>query len=84
MMKFRASQLPLMSMRDIDSDTQSPCVRNCCLDDNLICLGCFRSLEEIKDWGLVDDQRRRSIMRNALQRKVAYEVPDAWPPSATG
>ena len=72
MMKFRALRLPPMSMSDIDSATQSPCVRNCCLDDDLICLGCFRSLEEIKEWGLVDDQRRRSILRNAMQRKAAY------------
>lgn len=63
-------------MNDIDNTTQSPCLRNCCLDDDLICLGCFRSLEEIKEWGLVDDQRRRSILRNARQRKLAYQVPD--------
>jgi predicted Fe-S protein YdhL (DUF1289 family) len=60
-------------MSDIDVPIQSPCVRNCCLDDDLTCLGCFRSLEEIKEWGLVDNHRRRVILRNAEQRRKARE-----------
>lgn len=28
----------------------SPCVRNCCLDENDICLGCYRSLSETLNW----------------------------------
>jgi uncharacterized protein len=60
-------------MNDIDSAAQSPCVRNCCLDDDLICVGCFRSLEEIKEWGVVDNYRRRVILQNAKQRRVVGE-----------
>ena len=58
-------------MSDTNSAIQSPCVGNCCLDDELTCLGCFRSLEEIKEWGLVDDHRRRVILQNAKLRKGA-------------
>jgi predicted Fe-S protein YdhL (DUF1289 family) len=61
-------------MRDIDSTVQSPCVRNCCLDDDLICLGCFRSIEEIKEWGLVDSHRRRTILLNAQRRREADQM----------
>jgi uncharacterized protein len=61
-------------MNDIDDPVQSPCVRNCCLDDDLNCLGCFRSIEEIKEWGIVDSQRRRMILQNAEQRKAAYRA----------
>ncbi|HMI74909.1 MAG TPA: DUF1289 domain-containing protein [Steroidobacteraceae bacterium] len=56
-------------MSEIDSSAKSPCIGNCCLDDDLTCLGCFRSLEEIKEWGVVDDQRRLIILQNAKQRK---------------
>jgi predicted Fe-S protein YdhL (DUF1289 family) len=56
-------------MNDIERPAESPCVGNCCLDDSLTCLGCFRSLEEIKEWGIVDNQRRRVILQNAKQRK---------------
>jgi uncharacterized protein len=61
-------------MSDIDSSARSPCVRNCCLDDDLVCVGCFRSLEEIKEWGIVDDHRRRIILQNAHQRRATLEV----------
>ena len=56
---------------DGDSPAKSPCMGNCCLDDELTCLGCFRSLEEIKEWGVVDNQRRRIILQNATRRSEA-------------
>jgi len=48
---------------------QSPCVRHCCLDDDDVCLGCFRSLEEIKTWTLVDDRGRTEILQRAARRR---------------
>ena len=55
------------------TDTQifiaSPCVDNCCLDENEICLGCFRSLEEIKQWNALSSQDRLAVLRNASQRQ---------------
>lgn len=59
-------------MSDTDTSAQSPCIRNCCLDDDLTCVGCFRSLEEIKEWSVVDDHRRRIILQNAGKRREAY------------
>ncbi|HWX34538.1 MAG TPA: DUF1289 domain-containing protein [Steroidobacteraceae bacterium] len=61
-------------MSDFDSSALSPCIRNCCLGDDLTCLGCFRSLEEIKEWGVVDSHRRRIILQNARQRREAAEL----------
>src|ERR1700743_533634 len=55
-------------MSDVDNRVQSPCIGNCCLDDDLVCLGCFRSLEEIKEWSISDNQRRRIILQNAASR----------------
>jgi uncharacterized protein len=60
-------------MSEISRSVQSPCVRNCCLDDDLTCLGCFRSIEEIKEWGVVDDPRRQVILQNARQRQQDHE-----------
>lgn len=60
-------------MSEIPRSVPSPCVRNCCLDDDLTCLGCFRSIEEIKEWGVVDDHRRLVILQNARQRQQEYE-----------
>jgi predicted Fe-S protein YdhL (DUF1289 family) len=49
---------------------QSPCIRNCCLDDQDICLGCFRDLEEIKAWAAADNAKRRLILANASSREA--------------
>jgi len=68
-------------MTDIYTPARSPCSGNCCLDDDLTCLGCYRSLEEIKEWGVVDDQRRRVILQNAEQRRAASQMRSASPPA---
>jgi len=50
---------------------ESPCIRNCCLDDDDICHGCFRHLEEIKQWTLVDDKGKQKILEKTKIRKQA-------------
>lgn len=52
-----------------DEPVASPCVRNCCLDQNDVCLGCFRSLEEIIAWGTADNEARRRIVASAKNRQ---------------
>ena len=51
------------------SRPMSPCVNICTLDEENVCMGCLRRLEEIIAWGtmsgeeqwaLVEDLRRRS------------------------
>lgn len=51
---------------------ESPCVRNCCLNDEDICLGCFRSLQEITRWGTLDDHGKQLILESVAQRKKDY------------
>ncbi|MFP5507137.1 MAG: DUF1289 domain-containing protein [Gammaproteobacteria bacterium] len=51
-----------------ETPVASPCVRNCCLDDADICLGCHRSLAEIVAWGGASDQERRAILERAAER----------------
>ncbi|MFW1678555.1 DUF1289 domain-containing protein [Pontibacter sp. JAM-7] len=47
----------------------SPCCRHCCLDEQDICLGCFRSLAEITGWCQADSLSRREILAKCQQRK---------------
>ncbi len=47
----------------------SPCVRKCCLNADDICLGCFRSLQEIIQWTQVDDAMRIEYLNNANIRR---------------
>ncbi len=47
----------------------SPCVRNCCLDDDDVCLGCHRSLDEILGWHGADDEERSATLSACELRK---------------
>lgn len=53
----------------------SPCVRNCCLDDSDICLGCFRSLDEIRNWSNADNASREQILHRAAARRQSRPSP---------
>lgn len=47
----------------------SPCVRLCTLDDRDVCVGCYRTLEEIKCWGGMDADGRRAVLDLAARRR---------------
>ncbi|MCG6200064.1 DUF1289 domain-containing protein [Psychromonas antarctica] len=40
----------------------SPCIRNCCLNNNDICIGCWRSLTEILQWQDSSDAQKSAIL----------------------
>ena len=48
---------------------RSPCVAICALDENDICVGCYRSGSEITDWFMADAQGKRDIIAAAAQRR---------------
>jgi len=52
---------------------ESPCVGNCCLDTEDICLGCYRHLDEITSWLTVDAKTREQYRQNMAQRKADKE-----------
>ncbi len=53
---------------------KSPCVSVCALDENDLCMGCFRSTQEITDWSSYDDERKREVVRLANERcKARYD-----------
>ena len=53
---------------------ESPCIRNCCLDNDDICMGCFRSLTEITQWTLVNEKIREEFLKNVAERKLKYAI----------
>lgn len=57
-----------MNNTQIPQRIDSPCIGRCCLDDDDICVGCFRTLEEIKAWGMAGDEVRADILKNSAER----------------
>ena len=45
-----------------------PCRRQCCLDQQDVCLGCGRLLSEITGWHQADDRQKQQIVVNANVR----------------
>jgi predicted Fe-S protein YdhL (DUF1289 family) len=46
----------------------SPCVSICTLDDNRVCLGCRRTLEEIRGWARLPAQEQWRIVESLKRR----------------
>jgi len=58
-----------MKNSELKTTVQSPCVGNCCLDDEDICLGCFRSMDEILGWRASSDKERHAILNETVSRR---------------
>lgn len=47
----------------IKPEISTPCINICRMDeDNRYCIGCFRTLEEIKQWATLSETERQTIM----------------------
>jgi hypothetical protein len=44
----------------------------CTLDDDDVCLGCYRNIAEICAWGNAVEAERRQIVQAAALRREAY------------
>lgn len=49
----------------------SPCVSICALDENDICVGCFRSGLEIAAWGGMSNDEKRQVLVKVAEREEA-------------
>ena len=47
----------------------SPCVRLCTLGDDDICVGCFRSIEEITQWTKLDNTQKLEVIERCNSRR---------------
>jgi predicted Fe-S protein YdhL (DUF1289 family) len=55
-------------------NTKSPCVSNCCLNEDDVCLGCFRHIEEIVDWKQTSNEGRITILERCKARKKLFRI----------
>ncbi|WP_366943097.1 DUF1289 domain-containing protein [Zhongshania sp.] len=57
-----------MSVEIKEKPVASPCVSVCALDEEDICMGCYRSLREIGDWSELNNAAKREVIVLANQR----------------
>jgi predicted Fe-S protein YdhL (DUF1289 family) len=58
-------------MNGLNRPTNSPCIRNCCLDHQDICLGCYRHIDEIINWTKQSPSQQQAILKQCEERKRA-------------
>jgi predicted Fe-S protein YdhL (DUF1289 family) len=64
----------------------SPCVSICRMNEATnLCAGCFRTIDEIRDWMIMMPDARLDLLRQLDERKrahiAAYEAPPAPKPA---
>ena len=53
----------------------SPCINICSLDEQGVCRGCYRSLEEIAQWSTMSPARQFEVLRQSEQRRRESSAP---------
>ena len=51
-----------------DNEFSTPCIGVCQYDNEDICRGCFRTLDEISNWALMTEEERKKIMKQLDER----------------
>jgi predicted Fe-S protein YdhL (DUF1289 family) len=58
-------------LRTLDTSIPSPCVSVCMIDDrNGWCLGCKRTIDEIRDWPILSAEEKTAILEEIEARKA--------------
>ncbi|WP_448132214.1 DUF1289 domain-containing protein [Stutzerimonas chloritidismutans] len=55
-------------MNTQEKPVASPCVSLCALDEDDLCVGCQRSADEIRRWGLMSNKERREVLQRCSER----------------
>ena len=53
---------------------ESPCNRVCTLDEAGVCMGCFRTMEEICRWAGFSDAERAQVLARLELRRADYQA----------
>ena len=52
----------------------SPCISVCLLDEKDMCVGCYRTADEITEWMECDDNIKQDILRKCAERMKAEQT----------
>ena len=73
-MSFRHLHVPASPPSPIA--IESPCVKICEIDEDGLCVGCSRTLDEIAGWGSWSAERRGAVMMSLPTRRAVKTLPD--------
>lgn len=53
-------------------DIHKPCIRRCSLNEEEICLGCFRTFDDMLRWNKASIEEKQEMLNLAEQRKMEH------------
>lgn len=60
---------------EFDSSVPSPCITVCQVDDATgCCIGCYRSIDEIREWPILSADEKRAVLARIAERKAAAGI----------
>ncbi|MBD2860170.1 DUF1289 domain-containing protein [Spongiibacter sp. KMU-158] len=62
----------MSSKSAVEKPVASPCISVCVLDEQDICTGCFRNVQEITEWSVLSNEARREVVQLANSRRKDY------------
>jgi len=54
------------------STIEKPCNQKCYINDDDICLGCYRTLSDILAWKKINLEQKKEVLRNASVCREKY------------
>ena len=57
-------------MSDATQPVKSPCIEVCSLNNEDVCIGCYRTANEIIEWFSAPDERKREILVSVSERRA--------------
>ncbi len=56
-----------------EANISSPCCRNCCLNQDDVCVGCCRTLDEILAWHTMTEREKQATLLRCKERRHQME-----------
>ncbi|WP_299377249.1 DUF1289 domain-containing protein [uncultured Kiloniella sp.] len=58
-------------LQELDSSIPSPCTSVCQMDDlTQLCIGCHRTIDEIRDWVIMTGEEKQELLESIDQRRT--------------
>lgn len=58
-----------MKTMTVEAPVKSPCVEICVLNEQDVCVGCYRTANEITEWTTLDNGRKAEVVALAAERR---------------
>ena len=61
-------KIPQVEKSSAEKPVRSPCISVCTLDEEDVCVGCYRTLDEITGWMAMDREQRLDCLKRCNER----------------